>query len=387
MHGKFLLLALVVAGSLALRLDAQLPNFGDIAKQGLKAEAEAGDAEAQFQYGLQLIFNSPEDKKSAAQGAAWVQKAAKQDHLKAMHVLGALYADGVGIGQDDKLAVQWQQKAADKDMPEAQTALGLHYAQGKGVAKDLVKGLEWIKKAADQNYLEAQALYAGSLVRGDGVPKNASKAAVWFLRAAQQETVTNERQLGYRAHAQRQLAYLYYTGNGVPVDYERCEGWYRRSLIGTQDPMAYNDLAWFLSTCPDDKYHKGPEAVQLARKAIKLIEDNTGEQRHEVIDTMAAALARCGQFTEALVWQKRCLTLLKEDKAIEEEDRKKLDTEFSERVKLYTEKKPYADKAVKPEKTGEPLLNDRVLEDARQPAPRQQVPPQRAPEKKKDTVT
>ena len=351
-----------------LRLNAQF-GFDDLAGQNLKQQAEAGDAEAQFQFGLRSISGKEDDKRSAAQGAAWIQKAAKQDHVKAMTVLAELYEKGIGVGQDFKQAANWYAKAAEKGVPEAQTSLALLYAQGAGVEKDSAKAVEWVRKAADQNHAPAQALYGSMLVRGDGSPKNPSKASVWFLRAANQDN----------PFAQRQLAYLYYTGEGVPVDYARCEAWYRRSVGFGRDPMAFNDLAWFLSTCPDSKFHKGKEAVELARTAVKMIEDNTGEQRHEVIDTMAAALARCGQFSEALVWQKRCLSLLKDDKVMEAPDRKKLEDEFNLRMKLYTDKKAYSEKPATPEKIGEPLLNDRVLEEPQPEVPvqRQQKPTQK----------
>lgn len=384
MHGKpLLILALALLGILPSQVRGQ---FQDFLAQQLKEQAEAGDAEAQFQLGAQLILGDTKNKKFAAQGAAWIQKAAKQGFPRAMHFLGALYEDGIGVEQDLKLAAKWYQAAADKDMPEAQTALGLLYAQGKGVEKDTAKAVDWVKKAADKNHLEAQTIYGQMLVRGDGLPKNASKAAVWYLKAAQHEEISNERELNMRAYAQRQLAYLYYSGNGVPVDYARCEAWYRRSIASGRDPMALNDLAWFLSTCPDEKFHKGKEAVEIARQAIKMIEDTTGEQRHEVIDTMAAALARCGQFGEALLWQKRCISLLKEDKEMDDEEKKKLEDEFNQRLKLYTDKKPYADKPTKPEKAGEPLLNDRVLEDAKrtQPAPQ---PSKNLKKKNQESVT
>ena len=43
----------------------------------------------------------------------------------------------------------------------------------------------------------------------------------------------------------------------------------------------------------------------------------------------AAALARNGEFKEAELWQKRCLTLLKEDADLPDEDRSKLASEFA----------------------------------------------------------
>jgi TPR repeat protein len=290
-----------------------------------------------------------------------------------MHIAGVLYEEGEGVPEDLKKAAEWQTKAAEAGLAEAQFKLATMYEEGKGVEKDAASAAEWAMQAATQNYAPGQALYGLKLVRGEGVPKNTAKAAVWFLRAAQQGN----------GFSQRQLAYLYYTGNGVPVDYARCEAWYRQAAMNEEDVWAHNDLAWFLATCPDDKFHKGAEAVAIAKAAIKSLP----EQRHEMVDTMAAALARNGKFGEAIVWQKRCLSLLKEDKDLPADERKKLETEFNDRLKLYTDGKPYADKAVVPEKKSEPLSNDDVLNGSRQRMRPEGVMPQPAqPPKKKDSV-
>ena len=110
----------------------------------------------------------------------------------------------------------------------------------------------------------------------------------------------------------------------------------------------------------------------------------TGEQRHEMIDTMAAALARNGQFGEAVLWQRRSLSLLKEDTEVTDEDRKKLAAEFEDRLKRYTSKQPYADKAVTPETEAEPLHNDDVLDS---PDPASPESPQKPAKKKDNSVT
>ena len=340
-----------VLSGLSLEVKAQFGQFGDVAGESLKSEAEEGDAEAQFQYGLRLLTGQGGEKVSKAQGAAWIQKAAKQDHDKAMHILGILYEEGEGLGQDFKKAAEWQLKASEKGLAEAQMRLALLYDQGKGVEKDEAAAAEWAMQAATQGHAPAQALYALKLVRGDGVPKNSAKAAVWFLRSAQEGN----------GFSQRQLAYLYYTGEGVPVYYARCEAWYRRAASNEEDVWALNDLAWFLATCPDEKFHRGEEAVVIAKAAVKTLQGNSGEQRHEMVDTMAAALARSGKFGEAVVWQKRCLTLLKEDGDLPAEERTKLQKEFEERLKLYTERKAYSDKPNAPKTKGEPLPSDDVL--------------------------
>ena len=374
MHWKTLLAIMMAVGVSTLRVEAQLGQL-DAAGDSLREQAEKEDAEAQFQLGLRLLTGQAEDKSSHTQGAAWIQKAAKQGHVKAMQVLGSLYEEGMGVAQDDKLSFEWHEKAAEKGLPEAQMSLALIYDQGKGVAKDESIAAEWAMKAADQGHAPAQALYGLKLVRGDGVPKNTAKAAVWFLRGAKQGS----------GFAQRQLAYLYYTGNGVPLDYARCEAWYRQAANNEEDVWAQNDLAWFLATCPDDGFHNGSEAVTIAKGAIKTVQGASGDQRHEMVDTMAAALARNEQFGEAVVWQKRCLTLLKEDKDLPEEERKKLEVEFKARLALYTDHKPYSDKETTPDKKAEPLPNDDILDSTREE--RRSPSPQRGtPRKKKESV-
>lgn len=349
----FCLLVAVFGGAFSTAF-AQFDQFG-VDDSGLRQMAQSGDAEAQFQLGLRLTLGEGL-KKNAVEGAKWLEKAANSGHVKAMNVLGSLYDQGEGVEEDPAKAAVWYQKAVDKEEKDAMFRLALLYQNGRGVKKDPVKATDLAKAGASLGYAPAQTLYASKLVQGDGVDKNAAKAALWFLKAAKQDN----------PYAQRQLAYLYYTGNGVPLDYERCQAWYQRAARISEDPWAMNDLAWFLATCPDPKYHRGEEAAELAKAAVMALEVNAGEQRHEIIDTMAAALARNNQFAEALVWQKRCVKLLEEDKDIAAEERDKLSKEFAERLTLYKAQKAYADKPSKPSQDAEPLYNDTILQDGNQ---------------------
>lgn len=60
--------------------------------------------------------------------------------------------------------------------------------------------------------------------------------------------------------------------------------------------LAINRLAWVLATCPDDSVRNGPKAVELAQRAEQL----THGRDPVVLDTLAAAHAEAGQFSEAL---------------------------------------------------------------------------------------
>jgi Flp pilus assembly protein TadD len=59
---------------------------------------------------------------------------------------------------------------------------------------------------------------------------------------------------------------------------------------------AQNNLAWLLATCPDRSLRNGNKAVELAQQAAQL----SGGASPEILDTLAAAYAEAGRFTEAM---------------------------------------------------------------------------------------
>ncbi len=321
--------------------------------QELQTWAERGEAEAQFELGLRLITGEGV-KKNLEQGVHYIELAARQKHLRAQHILGTLYEDGIGVKKDLAKAASWYRTSADLGFALSQHSLAVLYEEGRGVKKDPARATEWFKKAAEQGNPPSQTAYAAKLEHGDGATKNTAKAALWYLKAAQQDFVP----------AMTRLANLYYTGQGVPVDYRRAGAWYHRAAR-SEDPWAANNLAWFLSTCPEETLHNGETAVLLARRALKLVAEaaQNDEQPYEMIDTMAAALARNGEFKEAELWQKRAITLLDEDKDIPSEERKKLQNEFSTRLKLYQKTTPFVEQGPQGEQGAEPLPQDTILQD------------------------
>jgi len=340
---------------LALPAHAQVGK-GTAPKRGpassdLDLWAERGDADAQFELGLRYLTGEGM-KKDEKIGLQWMEKAANQKHLRAQFVMGSLHEDGLGVKKDDTKAVEWYRKAAENGFAPAQFAVAMAYDLGRGIKQDAVQAGEWLAKAAEQNHPQAQTALAAKYERGVGVDKNASKAALLYLRAAQQDFV----------QAMSRLANLYYTGNGVPLDYRRAGAWYQRAAK-SEDPWAANNLAWFLATCPDEALQNGEQAVLHASRALRMMDESGEDQRYEMIDTKAACLARNGEFLEAILWQKRSLALLAEDKEITPEERKQLQTEFDTRLKLYQQESPYNEPEPKADKDAAPLPQDTILQD------------------------
>jgi TPR repeat protein len=328
---------------------SQLPGRGSVDE--LESWAKKGDADAQFELGLRLLTGEG-GKKDEKSGTQWIEKAAQQKHLRAQFVMGSLHEDGVGVQKNEAKAVEWYQKAAHNGFAPAQFAVAMAYDLGRGIKQDPVKATEWLEKAAEQNHPQAQTALASKYERGVGAAKNPSKAALLYLKAAKQDFV----------QAMSRLANLYYTGNGVPLDYRRAGAWYQRAAK-SEDPWASNNLAWFLATCPDESLQNGEQAVLFASRALRMMDEAGEEQRYEMLDTKAACLARNGEFLEAILWQKRSLSLLAEDQEITDEERKQLKTEFETRLKLYQQESPYNESEPKIESEAAPLPQDTILQD------------------------
>jgi serine/threonine-protein kinase len=92
-----------------------------------------------------------------------------------------------------------------------------------------------------------------------------------------------------------------------------------------------NDLAWFLATCPEDKFRNGKRAVEVAAKACEL----TQHKDFSLVDTLAAAHAEAGDFAQAVKLQQQTIDLAKGQ--ADDENLKELNA----RLELYKKSQPY----------------------------------------------
>ena len=72
---------------------------------------------------------------------------AEQGDADAQYNLGLMYADGVGVPENDAEAVKWYSKAAEQGHAQGQTNLAAMYALGKGVPVNDVKAYMWWSSA------------------------------------------------------------------------------------------------------------------------------------------------------------------------------------------------------------------------------------------------
>lgn len=85
---------------------------------------------------------------------------------------------------------------------------------------------------------------------------------------------------------------------------------YNQALeITPDDSGVLNNLAWVLSTSPQDELRDGKRAQELATKACELTEY---KQAH-ILSTLAATYAEQGDFTKAIEWSKKAVELGSEE--------------------------------------------------------------------------
>jgi tetratricopeptide (TPR) repeat protein len=81
--------------------------------------------------------------------------------------------------------------------------------------------------------------------------------------------------------------------------------WMKATQLAPNSTEALTHLTWLLATHPEARYRKGAEAVKLGQRLLQI----TGPDDLIALDTLAAAQAESGQFTEAVQVLKRALEL------------------------------------------------------------------------------
>lgn len=100
-----------------------------------------------------------------------------------------------------------------------------------------------------------------------------------------------------------------------------------------------NNLAWVLSTSPDDKVRDGKRAIELAKEACELTE----YKKPHIISTLASAYAEAGDWDNAVKWSTKSIELSGESD-------KEIVDQLKNELKHYEEKKPFREKQETDEK-------------------------------------
>jgi tetratricopeptide (TPR) repeat protein len=88
--------------------------------------------------------------------------------------------------------------------------------------------------------------------------------------------------------------------------YDAAAADFRQAIaLGSKDAQHFNDLAWLLATCSEERIRNGGEAVRMATQACEL----TKWASWPLLDTLAAGYAEQGDFKHAVTWAEKALAL------------------------------------------------------------------------------
>lgn len=209
----------------------------------VRVGAEAGLSEAQAVYGQMLLdgieggAGVPRDPPA---GFRWFVKAAAQQHLMALNMVGRCYDLGWGTMPDKRRAAECYRVAAERGLDWAMYNYATLLALGEGVAEDRAAALRWLERAVatGSGLARAKAVnFVGSFAEdGWAGPRDMAKAAACYAEAAEggdfRGCFNHARTLGASDDVAGALPWLARAGElGNAPFVEKAEGWLKASDI------------------------------------------------------------------------------------------------------------------------------------------------------------
>lgn len=198
----------------------------------IREKAQAGDKDAQFDYGCRLLYGKGGVTKDILLGVEYLDLAIKAGHAQAASVLGYEYQTGRILEKAPRKAIRYYEQAADLGDAAAAYELGRIYAAGEnGIPADkklsfhyYERALPLLQKEAEQELAEpytkgkvlASCLTLGNMyLNGTGTSVDQKKAFSWYLKAATKGD----------PKAQSQVGNCYMNGTGTPQDAGEAKKW------------------------------------------------------------------------------------------------------------------------------------------------------------------
>lgn len=177
------------------------------------AAAQRGVAAAQYDLGKAYSEGGCVEQ-DHVRAAFWFQQAANQGHGSAQFCFGIALLDGVGVERNQEAGVMLIRSAAKNRCADAQEHLALLFEYGFGdyVEQDASRARWLYRKAAEGGLCSAQVSISAEV-------EDRIEAAYWTGKAAEQGD----------AASRSVLSMAYSVGDGVPLNEDRANYWWRRS--------------------------------------------------------------------------------------------------------------------------------------------------------------
>ena len=149
----------------------------------IREAAESGLPDAQAVLG-QMLLDGTEVPRDARAAFGWFMRAAAQDHLDALNMVGRCYDLGQGVAVDKARAAACFRVAAERGLDWGMYNYATLLALGEGVAEDKATALAWLRRAAAMGNAKAENFVGSFHEDGWATPRDLLAAAVCYARAA-----------------------------------------------------------------------------------------------------------------------------------------------------------------------------------------------------------
>jgi TPR repeat protein len=120
----------------------------------------------------------------AAEVIEEVRRLADGNHHEAAFLMGTAYAEGLGVEENQELAMAWYYRAADLGNMLAQHNIGNAYHEGNNAPRDLGTAAYWFHRAAEQGDALPMLWLGQFYERGEGVGQDREQALYWYRESA-----------------------------------------------------------------------------------------------------------------------------------------------------------------------------------------------------------
>lgn len=216
----------------------------------IRAKADRGDGQSQFDMGLVFASGRMGVAKDEGEAVKWFRKAAEQGRAEAQNNLAVMLENGEGTPVDRVESAKWYHKAAEQGIAVAQHALAFRFKTGDGVGRNPTEAVRWYRRAAEQGLEKAQVNLGIMYASGDGVSKDEAEAVRWYRIAAEQGSDAGQNNLGT----------MYFQGRGTERDFVEAYAWWNLSATTSQTAAKNRDGAEQLMT---------PQQVAEAQRRTK----------------------------------------------------------------------------------------------------------------------
>lgn len=179
-----------------------------------------------------FLYGSDEMEPDFEQALCLFLEEAECGNALAMHDLGRMYADGLGVSMDTDIAFTWYDKAltafmdieANKKSRYVEYRIGKMHAAGLGTDQVYEEAAEWFEIASFQNHKFSQYSLAGLYYRGKGVEQDYEMAFRFYSKSAVQCV----------SYAYYELAKMYRDGIGTEKNVDEAERNFEEAFYGFQ---------------------------------------------------------------------------------------------------------------------------------------------------------